>query len=137
MGLGLFPLFDPPLEEPGFNSDGKLLASALFTLDSFCIELGIPKLSSFTDNRQPAEPFSLDPDCDLDRLEALMGEWDEWFTPESALPTVELLAERVGSGRFTDLNPRDAQSLAADLREIENALRLAITAGSRFRLEMF
>lgn len=136
MGVGLFPVFDPQLSDAPFNSDGKLLASELFVLDSICAQLGVPKLSSFTDNREPAEPFIIDPDSDPDELEALMGEWDEWFPPESALPTVEVLAAALRSDRLTSLSARDAQSLAADLRDIETGLRLAMAAGSKFRLEL-
>src|SRR5688572_141894 len=91
MGVGIYPVFDPPVDGTAFNSDGKLLLSELYALDHMCAELGVTNLSAFTDTREPPADFGLDGQDDPDALDELLGEWNEWFDPASALPTIQSL----------------------------------------------
>jgi hypothetical protein len=137
MGIGMFPTFQPSVEGTTLNSDGKLLASQLYHLDSLCVRLGVPKLSAFTDNREPPTDFTLDADTDPDELELLMGEWNEWFPPEAAIPTLEALASAIPSQSEIALHPRDRDALLSDVREILASLRVAAAAGASFRFDIF
>jgi hypothetical protein len=137
MGIGIFPSFRPEVEGAIFNSDGKLLASLLPQLDSICVRLGVTKLSGFTDNREPPAGLGFDIDADPEEVELLMGEWNEWFHAEAAIPTLEALVAAIPSQPDLPLHPRDRAALSSDLREILSSLRLAAEAGATFRLELF
>jgi hypothetical protein len=136
MGVGMFPVFQPYVEGTVFDSDGKLLAAELYRLDASCVQLGVPKLSTFTDNREPPPGFRLDADTDPDELELLMGEWNEWFDPEAAIPTLEALIATLAAGKEFTLQPRESDALVSDLREILSSLRLAAAAGATFRFDI-
>ena len=136
MGVGMFPVFQPHVEGTVFDSDGKLLAAELYRLDALCVQLGVPKLSTFTDNREPPPGFRLDADTDADELEFLMGEWNEWFNPEAAIPTLEALIPALPAEKELTLQLRERDALVSDLREILSSLRLAATAGATFRFDI-
>ena len=137
MGVGMFPVFQPNVEGTVFDSDGKLLAAELYKLDALCIQLGVQKLSVFTDNREPPPGVRLDADTDPDELELLMGEWDEWFVPGAAIPTLEALIAALSAGKGPTLLPGDTDALVNDLREVLSSLRVAAMAGAAFRFDIF
>ena len=137
MGIGMFAVFCPSLEGDVFNSDGKLLAAQLPYLDSLCDQLGVSRLSAFTDRREPPPGFQFDVDADSDELEALMGEWNEWFSPAAAIPILEALVAALPEASAAALPPSEIEALRTDLAEILGSLRLAEAGGSTFRFDFF
>jgi hypothetical protein len=132
MGVGIYPVFQPPVEEAVFDCDGKLLARWFEKLDAIAAENGLPAFSSFGDNRLVPEGFDGDPD----ELNALLGSYDEWFPIEEGLRAVEGLISAINAKTGTAKTLRQDDDIVGELRELANCLQKAGKKSASFRLEM-
>jgi hypothetical protein len=90
-------------------------------------------LSSFGDNRPVPDGFDGSPDY----LDAVLGQWDEWFSPHDGLRMAEGLLRLLESTQDegdggTRVDNRSA--VIAELTELAACLREAVNCGSKFRL---
>lgn len=129
MGIGIFPVYDPPLALGAFQSDGKILAAEYELLDAIAREAGVKAFSSFGDNRPVPDDFDGDPD------ELELDEWDEWFDPVEGLLTVKTILSKI-SASPADSGSQDPYDLVDELRELERSLAIAASSGVKFRFEM-
>jgi hypothetical protein len=130
MGLGLFPSFKPPLPSVQFDVDGKTLLSELEQLDALATELGVSPLSSFADNREVPHDFSGHPD----ELDDLLGPWDTWYPPSSAIAPLAQLISSIESSPTVASRFQDPAYLVEELQELLRCLFEAERAKVEFRL---
>src|SRR5687767_412980 len=102
MGAGIWPAFNPRKTAIRFQTDGKVLLRVLPDLDVVAVQTGVPKLSSFCDNRPL--PHGVDP-TDWEAVEQALNErdehepWSEWFEPADGVAIIGVLAGvLVGTG---------------------------------------
>jgi hypothetical protein len=133
VGVAIYPVFKPTVDEASFDYDGgKLLARYFDKLDAVAEAVGAPAFTSFGDNRPIPEDFDGDPDD----LGEAMGPWDEWFPIDDGLRTVEGLISAIESGIRQAKSLKQKDDIVDVLRELASCLRKAKKRGARFHLEM-
>ena len=132
MGVGIFPVFEPPVPGADFDGDGKLLVRESAKLDRIAISQGLKRLSAFGDNREVPEGFRGDPE----ELDEILGPWDEWFPVTEGLRTVEGLIRIIRSSSKTAAKLDDPVGVLEELEELARCLRMAKKEDSQFRLEL-
>lgn len=134
MGIGVCPVFHPQVAGADFGADGKIVLHEMEVLDELAAEVGVLFLSAFADNRSIPDDFDGDPD----ELEDLMGPWNEWFDVDEGIETTVALIDAISGGHeVIDEFEFPPESVVEELQELLRCLRLAKTAGARFRLEVF
>ena len=132
MGLGIYPVFDPPLTRVTFGCDGTSLARHFESLDAIARAIGIRTFSSFGDTRVVPVDFDGSPDDWAD----VMGTWDEWFSPVDGLRVVEAILNAFAESVDEAEKLRGSTTVEAELIKLEACLSAAVESGSRFRLEI-
>jgi hypothetical protein len=134
--VGFCPAFQPKLGVP-FAGDGASLFHFASQLDELAERLGIPPLTSFTDDREPPPDF----DGFREELAEAIGPWRDWFSATDGLRCVEglLAALEDPSLRarfsFSCPSPR-ASGVVDDLVALHDVLVVAKKRRARFRLEI-
>lgn len=133
MGTEVYPVFKPRVPEATFDSDGKAILREHIALDNIASERRLTPLSSFGDNREIPEDFDGDPD----ELEELLGEWEEWFSIDDGLKTVDGLIHAIRNDRQIGVRIAAPQSVIEGLESLAACLRVALEKnGVLFRLEI-
>jgi hypothetical protein len=132
MGVGIYPVFNPPVPGAGLASDGKLLARNFEALDAIAAAAGLPTFSSFGDNRPIPAGFEGDPD----ELDDALGPFNEWFPAADGLRVVEGVSAAISSGAAGVQSLRSRDQVVGELRDLAACLRPAAERGARFRLEL-
>lgn len=132
MSAEVFPVFNPSVPAASFNGDGKLLLQEHELLDEIALALNLKPFTAFGDTREIPEDF----DGDADDLDELLGEWNEWFSIEEGLETIEGLADFIESDPDINHQIEQADLVLSDLRELVNCLRTASLKNARFRFEI-
>ena len=132
MGVEMFPVFNPDVPEAQFRNDGKLLLSEHRKLDDMALENGLTPFSAFGDNRDIPEDF----DGDLSELEELLGEWNDWFSIDDGLKTIEGLVAVIEDHPETAKRLREPKYIVDDLKSLVECLRIAQAKGVKFRFEV-
>lgn len=131
MSIGLWPAFDPPLDDLERRLDGHGLVRAAELCDELAETLGVTPLFAFCDMREVPEDF----EGDADDLEELLGPWEEWFDAAEGRETVASLIP-VFTLPEVIAEVHDKDLIIADLTELLRCLEAAVKAGARFRLEL-
>lgn len=129
MGVGIYPVFNPPIPNVDFGSDGKLILSEFRGLDDIATSHGLIPISSFGDNRPIPEGFDGDPD----ELDEILGPWDAWFPISEGLGCIEGLA-RILRADASLVNA--SVDVIEELEGLASCLRKAGESASSFRLEV-
>jgi len=147
MGVEVSPVFDKELPDAEFDGDGKTLAACSDVLDKIAKDNGVdPVLSS----------FFLDPEAEAEDLPEGQVIEETWYDPKDGLRTVAGLINVLeapdgrarksveGGGALTPLwrmlgvksglDGKWAETVLADLKELERCLRVAIEHKARFFL---
>ena len=129
MGAEVFPVFNPRVPAASFDADGKLLLREHAALDSIALDLDLAPFTMYGDNREVPEDFDGHPDD-------ILGEWDEWFSIDDGLKTIDGLIAAIKNdprmaGRLDDPN-----FIRSDLEALANCLRVAREKNARFRIEV-
>lgn len=132
MGAEVFPVFNPRVPAASFDSDGKLLLQEHAALDEIAANLGLTPFTGFGDNREVPEDFDGDPD-DLDDI---LGEWDEWFSIDDGLRTIEGLINAIRNDPAMAGDLEEPDLIQSDLGELASCLRTAREGNAQFRLEV-
>lgn len=133
MGAEVFPVFNPPVAAASFDADGKLFLCEHTALDSIARDIGLALFTAFGDNREVPEDFNGDPD-ELD--EVLGGDWDEWFSIDDGLRTIEGLIHAIENDADMAGRLENPDYIRADLQELAKRLRIAREENAEFRLEV-
>lgn len=132
MGAEVYPVFNPRVAAASFNADGKLLLREHAALDGIARKLGLAPFTAFGDNRDVPEDFDGDPD----ELDEILGEWDEWFSIDDGLRTIDGLIQAIENDADMAARIEDPDDICADLQELAKCLRIARDQNARFRLEV-
>jgi hypothetical protein len=131
MGMGLWPVFQPEVQDLSPELDGSLLLQSFEQLDEIAIGRGVTALSAFADNRPVPAGFDGDPG----ELADAMGPWEDWFDVSEGLRTfVALLAALEDPSVSADLEHH--VGVWEELREVVRCLERAAGMGASFRLEL-
>lgn len=132
MDPGLIPVFNPPVDGGVFQLTGAALLNNAEKLEELADEAGFEALTRFTDMREVPEDFEGTPE----ELDAVLGEWSEWFDSEwgieAASALMELMQKKPSLSRKLD----EPQTVEAELQELVRVLKLGIASGAEFRLEV-
>jgi hypothetical protein len=120
MSMGLWPVFDPAVDEVEPEMDGVALLEGLEILDALAEHLGVTPPSAFCDMREVPDDF----DGDADELDELVGPWEDWFIIEDGLATFESLAEALQDPP-DDTGIDDLETIVAELAEVARCLEAA------------
>lgn len=132
MGAEVFPVFNPRIAAASFDADGKLLLREHAALDSIARDLGLAPFTSFGDNRGVPDDFDGDPD----ELDEVLGEWDEWFSIDDGLKTIDGLIQAIENDADMAARIEEPDYIRADLQELAKCLQIARTQCDQFRLEV-
>ncbi|EMI46619.1 hypothetical protein RRSWK_00858 [Rhodopirellula sp. SWK7] len=132
MGAEVFPVFHPRVPAASFDAGGKLLLREHATLDSIARELNLAPFTAYGDNREVPEDFDGDPD----ELNDALGEWDEWFSIDDGLKTIDGLIAAIKIDPQVAGRLDDPESIWSDLESLARCLRIAREQNARFRLEV-
>ncbi|TWT87795.1 hypothetical protein [Stieleria varia] len=132
MGAEVYPVFHPRVPAASFDADGKLLLREHAALDSIARELSLTPFTAFGDNRDVPEDFDGDPD----ELDEILGEWDEWFSIDDGLETIDGMIAAIKTdpkmaGRF-----EEPDCICSVLESLANCLRIARNEYAQFRFEV-
>jgi hypothetical protein len=132
MSLGFYPVFDPELVGTTFDALGEVLVSNAEALDRIARSAGVTPFTEFADNRPIPDNFDGDPD----ELNAVMGEWTEWFDPAEGRSAMQALADHIKASPKAAKQLDGPAEVAAELDEMARVLGVAVAQGMRFRLHM-
>jgi hypothetical protein len=118
MGVEFYPVFKPRVAAAEFANDGKLLLAEHQTLDAIASDLGVNPFTAFCDNRDVPDDFDGDTDADADDLEELLGDWDEWFSIENGLKTIDSLITAIEGDTEIASRFESAEYILEDLKEL-------------------
>ena len=132
MEFSIVPVFSPTPDRRVSPCEGTRILTSLEALDEVAAVNGLRPLSSFTDNREVPEDFH----GTTSELDAILGEWAEWFEIEDGLAVVGDLIHALESDPANrSLLPEPART-KHELRELERCLERAENHTRLFRLEI-
>jgi hypothetical protein len=130
--VGFCPAFQPKIGVP-FAGDGASLFHFASELDELAESLGVPLLTSFTDDREPPPDF----DGFREELAEAIGPWREWFSATEGLRCVEgLLAGLEDEAHRARFALARESGIVDDLVALHDVLVVAKKRRARFRLEI-
>jgi len=132
VGAELFPVFNPRVAGASFDADGKILLREHAALDSIARDLNLTPFTAFGDNREVPEDFDGDPD----ELDEVLGEWNEWFSIDEGLKTIEGLVEAIRSDLDMAERLEEPDHVRSHLECLAACLRIAREENAQFRLEI-
>jgi len=132
MAPGIFPIFDKIIDEAIFKIDGKVLLREHQKLDEISVYLGLPRFSSFGDNREIPEGFDGTPD----EFEEMIPPFNEWFDVEKGLETVNLIIYGINNNIEIRQKFKIPDILLEELHELSKCLTKAMKYNAKFRLEI-
>jgi hypothetical protein len=132
VGAEVFPVFHPRVPAASFDADGKLLLSEHAALDSIARELSLTPFTAFGDNREAPEDFDGDPD----ELNEILGEWNEWFSIDDGLKTIDGLIVAIKTDPKMAGRLEDPDCICSDLESLANCLQIASKENAQFRFEV-
>jgi hypothetical protein len=127
----VFPVFNPSVPSADFDAHGGLLLQEFESLDRIAADLELTLFGMFGDNREIPDDF----DGDLDELDDSLGEWEEWFSIDDGLRTIDGIIEAVNSDPDKAALFQEPHHIVSDLESLSRSLRLAKDHGAQFRLE--
>ncbi|MFC2172194.1 hypothetical protein ACFLU6_06130 [Acidobacteriota bacterium] len=141
MAFDFIPHFKDEVSEAVFDSDGKTITLTLPLLDEIARNLDLKPLSGFGDNRQVPEDF----DGDIDDLEEMMGEYDEWHSISDCISTIDGLIQHIRSNKSdveTEIKINyslieSSDFIIDDLEELHRCMVAAKSQTDSFRFEYF
>ncbi len=132
MSPGLVPVFNPPVAGGQFQLSGAALLNNAEKLEEIADEAGLEALTRFTDMREVPEDFDGTPE----ELDAVLGEWSEWFDAEwgseAASALMDLMQQKPAVRKLLE----EPVNVEAELRELVRVLKLGTELGAEFRLEV-
>ena len=132
MSIGFFPVFNPEVVRAEFQSEGVELLRSVEILDDLAGEAGVSCFSQFADMRDVPDDFDGSPE----ELEALLGSWTEWFSPDALRESCEAILPLIQSKHPLSKPLTDRPAILAELQELARVLALGEAAEARFRLEI-
>jgi len=127
----IFPVFNSSVPSADFDAYGGLLLQEFESLDRVAADLGLTRFSVFGDNREIPDDF----EGELDELDDALGEWDEWFSIDDGLRTIDGIVEAVKSDPDKAAVFQEPHHIVSDLESLSRSLRIAKEHGAQFRLE--
>ncbi len=101
-------------------------------LDDIARDLDLAPLSAYGENREVPERFEGDPD----ELEEILGEWDEWFSIDDGLKTIDGLITAIRNDPCMASRLQEPDYVCSDLEALASCLRVAREENAQFRLEV-
>ena len=132
MSLGIYPVFEPNLEEGIFQTSGESLAANFETLDKIAGAAKLTPLTAFADNRPIPDDFDGDPD----ELAEVMGECTEWYDPSLGQIAMQELADHIKGNQKAAKRLEEPPWVVTELEELARVLGEAAKQGVKFRIEM-
>ena len=132
MSIGFFPVFNPEVVGAEFQSEGIELLRNVEILDDLAGEAGVSRFSQFADMREVPDDFDGSPE----ELEALLGPWTEWFSPDALRESCDVILPLIQSKNPLSKSLTDRPAMLAELQELARVLALGEAAEARFRLEI-
>lgn len=130
MTAGFFPVFEPRIHV-AFEGDGAPLYHYAAALDAIAEERALPRLTSFSDEREPPPDFDGFPE----ELREAIGPFTASFSSTDGLRCVEGLLAALDEADVRARIPA-VDGVVADLEALQVVLLAAKKKRARFRLEV-
>ena len=134
MGLIVYPAFRDPIPETKPRTSGEYLARAFDTLDRIADTYGLPRFTSFSDQREISPDETRAPW----EIKEQSGPSEDWYPASEGVTAFEALATLIRDEDEVANSLESPEAVIEELEDLARILALAIASNEdiEFRLEL-